>query len=291
VSTSLFVTGASGYLGSRFLGEMNPAFFDRIYCLVRDRVPAARLPNLDIVRGDLTRPAAYRDALARCRTIVHMAALTGKNRKDDYFRANAEGTASLLETAVAAGVRNIYYVSSIAVKFSDLRRCYYAISKSKAEEMVRRSGLRYVILRPTMIFGKGAPVLGALARLAGLPVIPVFGDGRTPVQPVFVDDVAALMASTLEKDLFDNRVTEIGGPDVVAMETLLLHIRALLKRAAPRIMHLPAAPVAALLGALEPLALPLLPFTAGQLASFTNAGTAQFSAKTGLEEMLALSLS
>jgi hypothetical protein len=99
------------------------------------------------------------------------------------------------------------------------------------------------------------------------------------------------MVSTLEKDVFDNRVTEIGGPDVVAMEALLLHIRTLLKRAAPRVMHLPAAPLAALLGTLEPLALPLLPFTAGQLASFTNAGTAQFSAKTGLHEMLALSLS
>ena len=39
VSASLFVTGGSGYLGSCFLGRINASMFDKIYCLVRDRVP------------------------------------------------------------------------------------------------------------------------------------------------------------------------------------------------------------------------------------------------------------
>jgi len=291
VSASLFVTGASGYLGSCFLRRINASSFDRIYCLVRNRVPAIRWPNLEIVRGDLSNPATYQDALRRCETVVHMAALTGKSRKQDYFRANTEGTASLVQAAVGAAVRNFFYTSSIAVKFLDQRRYYYAMSKSKAEDVVRRSGFHYRILRPTMIFGKGAPVLEGLTRLAAASVIPVFGSGRTLVQPVFVDDVASLVASTIEKGLFDDGVTEIGGPDVIAIEGLLLKIRALLKRPAPRIIHVPVSPLAALLGALEPMALSLLPFTAGQLASFTNPSTAAFSASTGLDEMLARSLS
>jgi nucleoside-diphosphate-sugar epimerase len=291
VSVSLFVTGGSGYLGSCFLGRINASMFDKIYCLVRDRVPVVRIPNVEFVRGDLTSPASYRDALSRCETVVHIAALTGKSRKQDYFRANAEGTASLVEAAAATGLRKFLYVSTIAVKFSDQRRYYYAISKSKAEEVVRGSGLRYTIVRPTMIFGKRAPVLEGLTRLAAAAVTPVFGDGRTLVQPVFVDDVASLVASTIENGIFENGVVEIGGPDVIAIEALLRKISAFLKRPAPRIIHLPAGPVAAVLAALERVALPLLPFTAGQLASFTNAGTAASSATTGLDEMLARSLS
>ena len=291
VGSSLFITGGSGYLGSRFLAGIDAAAFERIYCLVRDRVPAVRRPNLEFVRGDLTASATYREALERSETVVHLAALTGKSRKQDYFRANFEGTASLVEAATGAGVRHILYLSTIAVKFLDQRRYYYALSKSRAEDLVRRSGLRHTILRPTMIFGKGAPVLEGLRRLAAAAVTPIFGDGRTLVQPVFVDDVASLTASIVQGGAFDGRVIEIGGPDVIAIEPLLLKIRAFLKGSAPRIVHVPVRPVAALLGALEPIALSLLPFTAGQLASFTNSGIAASCATTRLDEMLARSFS
>ena len=123
-----------------------------------------------------------------------------------------------------------------------------------------------------MILGKNAPVLASLARLAALPVVPVFGDGRVPVQPVFVDDLADCLAALLDEEGFDGATLEIGGPEVLTIEDLLLRIRRAGGKPPGPVVHLPARAIARGLGWMEPLFLPLLPFTAGQLASFSNAG-------------------
>src|SRR2546427_12237218 len=66
----------------------------------------------------------------------------------------------------------------------------YHRTKWQAEELVRDSALPYVILRPSLINGPENAPIRALARLHyALPAIPVFGVGRFPTQPVWIDDV------------------------------------------------------------------------------------------------------
>jgi len=125
-----------------------------------------------------------------------------------------------------------------------------------------------------MILGESAPVLNSLARLAALPVVPVFGDGRTPVQPIFVDDLADCLGALLDQEQsFENTVLEIGGPEVLSIEELVLRIREAAGKPSAPVLHLPVRAISRCLGWMEPLLLPFLPFTAGQLASFSNAGT------------------
>jgi nucleoside-diphosphate-sugar epimerase len=206
--------------------------------------------------------------------VVHLAAATGKHPPAEYFRVNRDGTEILVSEAERAGVGRFLYVSSIAVKFGNLGRYWYAQSKLEAEKIVAASGLDWVIVRPTMIFGPRSAVLEGLRRLAALPVLPVFGDGRTPLQPVFVDDLACALAALLDEPAASRRTIEIGGPEVRGIESLLLGLRRAQGIDNRRVVHLPARPVAALLGFVEPLLRPWLPVTAGQLTSFTNDGTA-----------------
>lgn len=54
-------------------------------------------------------------------------------------------------------------------------------------------GLSYAILRPTVLFGKEDILINNIAwLLRHLPVFGVFGDGRYKLQPIYVDDLAAL---------------------------------------------------------------------------------------------------
>ena len=124
-----------------------------------------------------------------------------------------------------------------------------------------------------MIFGKGAPLLDGLARLAALPMVPMFGDGRTPVQPIFVDDLATCLIEMLEDRSLNGRTLEMGGPEVLSIEDLLFQIRRSLGKGGAHVIHLPARAISVGLGWAETFLRPLLPFTAGQLASFTNPGT------------------
>jgi NADH dehydrogenase len=284
---SLFLTGATGYVGRHLLPRLAGR---RVYCLGRTR-PAALPGHAEFLAADLSEGAAYAPALRDCDTVLHLAAATGKARPEEYFRVNAEGTRRLVDECRRAGVPRFLYVSTIAAKFRDQRRYYYAQSKRQAEEIVAASGLAYLIVRPTMVMGKGAPVLEGLRRLAAAPVIPVFGNGRARVQPVSVDDLAAFLSAVPQDWLFDNQTVELGGPEVVSIEDLLLKLRG----ARAPVVHLPAGGIAATLGVLERFLLPLLPFTAGQIASFVNDGTAAPHPRTGpwrermrsLDQMLA----
>lgn len=269
---SLFVTGAGGYLGKRFLalapGENQR---DRMVCLARQAQPAGGW--FETVRGDLTDGASYARSLRGCETVVHMAAATGKNPAAEYFRVNRGGTAALLEQCRAAGVKRILHISTIAASFPAIERYYYAQSKLAAEKLIHDSGLAYCIVRPSMIFGKNAPVLEGLARLAGAPWIPLFGGGRNKVQPVYVDDLARALWLVLQTGRFQNEVFEIGGPDILTMRELLTEISLAMHGKPARMLPVPAAPVSAVLGLLEPLLLPWLPLTAGQMTSFTADGS------------------
>jgi NADH dehydrogenase len=167
------------------------------------------------------------------------------------------------------------YVSSIAVRFPNKTRYYYAQSKEQAEQLVRSSGLRYTILRPTIILGQGSPVWAGLCKLASLPVIPIFGDGKTLIQPIHVQDLVRLILAILDRDLFRGDTLELGGPEAIAIEEFLKKVHHRLFQNRPRTMHISLAVLLPMLTFLELILFPFLPITVGQLASFRYNGTTE----------------
>ena len=290
MSRSLFLTGARGFLGRHLLPRLTERGIE-VTCLVR-RDPGPEAAGTRWVVGDLTQPGPWEEALAGVDAVLHTAAATGAAPADVHARVNAEGTASLVRRAAAAGVNRFLFVSTIAVKFKDKHRYPYAQAKERGEAAVRGGGIPWAIVRPTMIFGPGAPVLEGLRRLARLPVVPLFGGARARVQPVDVRDLAAILAAVTEDASFSGQVLEAGGPDVVTVAELLSVLRRLEGRP-PRTLSFPARPVASLLWALERAGL-RLPVTAGQIATFVEDGVAEGPAwvpaqrllRTPLREML-----
>jgi nucleoside-diphosphate-sugar epimerase len=273
----IFITGASGYVGRRVVDCMGTRKFGSVRTLVRG--------------GDLLEPVTYADALAGCDTVIHLAAVTGKRQRAEYFRVNRDGTRVLVEACRQAGVRNFLHVSTIAVKYPGLERYPYAQAKLEAEEIVRTSGLSYLIVRPTMIFGREAPVLTNLTRLAVAPVIPMFGDGTAKMQPVYVDDVAQWIASAAESNEFHDEIVELGGPEILTLEDLLRRIRVARRGKSGPVFHLPMGIVEPAVIVAEAVFGLLMPFTAGQLMALTNDGTADVvrGGMLGVSECLRLS--
>jgi NADH dehydrogenase len=265
----VFVTGGSGFVGRRLIPQLTAANW-KVVALDRSGSIATG-PGDDVVaiRGELTDPATYQDALKGCEAVVHLAASTGRASADEHFRVNAQGTESLVRACLTAGVGQLLFVSSIAVTFPDLRGYHYAEAKKKAEEIVRASGLRYLIVRPTIILGSGAPILASLEKLATLPVAVLPGNGRARVQPVHVDDVAASLTAALGAAPFAADVAALGGPETLSFEDLLRRIRAVRRGASGPLVRVPLPLLQLPLKIAEGAGLArFLPVTAGQLSSF-----------------------
>ena len=100
-------------------------------------------------------------------------------------------TLILFEAARKAGVKRIVHVS-ITNPAEDSPLEYFS-GKAHLEEALREFDFSYAILRPTVLFGKEDILINNIAwTLRHLPVFGLFGDGSYRLQPIYVDDLAAL---------------------------------------------------------------------------------------------------
>lgn len=102
-----------------------------------------------------------------------------------------QNTLRLFDAAKRAGVERIVHVS-ITNPSLDSPLEYFS-GKAKLEQALKQSGVSYAILRPTVLFGKEDILINNICWfLRRFPVFAVFGDGAYRLQPIYVDDLAAL---------------------------------------------------------------------------------------------------
>lgn len=182
MASSVAITGASGFVGTALLRALRERQV-AVRALVRTPVERGRDGD-QVCIGQVGPETRWDDALGGIQTIFHLASVvhTPKATNSLYREVNVLGTRGLAEAAVRAGVRRIVFVSSIAVNGSATgERPFfaedapnpvgaYACSKLEAENALRAvcdaGGVEFSIVRPPMIYGRGAP--GNFQRLVRL---------------------------------------------------------------------------------------------------------------------------
>jgi uncharacterized protein YbjT (DUF2867 family) len=257
------VTGASGFVG-RHVTALLAQRGHQVRALVRRSGRERALDGLAIERtaGDLGDAAGLTALTRGADVVVHLAGIIVEAGAATFEAVHVEGTRRLLTAARAAAVRRFVHMSAVGAR-DDPRATRYHRTKWRAEELVRGSGLSHAIFRPSIISGPENRPIRTLARLhRWSPVVPVFGDGRFPTQPVWIGDVALAFALAAERPALGGAF-ELGGPAAVTYEEF---VRAIGRAAGhPRpLAHVPLA-VARVAAAALGLAGPLAPLTTDQL--------------------------
>ncbi len=133
------------------------------------------------------------------------------------FDKAIENSKTLIHAARDAGVKRIVHIG-IANPSLESKLPYYR-GKAMVEEEIRRSGLGYAILRPTVIFGDEGILINNIAWIIrAFPVLPVLGDGEYKLQPIYVEDLARLAVDAALSN--ENIVKDACGPEIYTYNEL-----------------------------------------------------------------------
>lgn len=215
------VTGAFGYTG-KYIAARLLKEGQRVRTITNS--PNRPTPFGDLVEAfpfNFDAPEKLVDSL-RGATALYNTYWVRFNYRTDFKHALAvENTRKLFDAAKQAGVARFVHIS-ITNPSEDSNLTYFA-GKAKLERALIESGLSYAILRPTVIFGKEDILINNIAwTLRRLPVFGVFGDGKYRLQPVFVDDLAALAVEQGRSR--ENRIIDAIGPETFTYRDLVRKI-------------------------------------------------------------------
>jgi NADH dehydrogenase len=151
---------------------------------------------------------------------------------------DGEGTERMAAAAAKNGVKRFVYLSGAGARPGRSEPWFRA--KERAERAITSSGMEYVILRPSWIYGPDDRSMNKfVAFVKYLPIVPVIGSGQERVQALAVSDVGKVAAAAVDETAATNRIFELGSSPPLSMDEILRTIMRVLGKQKP-LLHQPA---------------------------------------------------
>lgn len=211
----ILITGGTGFVGKALIRNLVEGGY-AVRTLIRPSPRSPELPHgvpVDVAVSNLNDARSLRAAMVGVKVVYHLAGVERRGAYADLMAVDIQGTRLVTQAAADAGVERIFFLSHLGAD----RASAFPVLKAKAiaEEYIRRSQVDYTILRAAIIFGPNDGFTTGLARLLStVPYIFFYpGDGRTLIQPLWIEDLVTCMTWALEDDRTRNQTYEIGGPE------------------------------------------------------------------------------
>lgn len=222
----ILVSGGTGLVGSEIVKELLRRG-EKVGVLGRDAGKIESRYGTSVVarEADVRDPKALAEAMAGVHTVVNTVQFPTSpieipRRGWTFEQVDWEGTRNQVDAARAAGVKRFVSLSGVGADPAAKETWFRA--KGKAEQYLIDSGLEPVILRPTWVYGPNDISLNRILGFAKyLPFIPLFGDGKNAMQPLFFEDLGRIGAGAATRPEAAGKLMEVGGPEVMTFNEVI----------------------------------------------------------------------
>lgn len=242
---TIAVAGSTGFVGRYVVRELLRRGYT-VRALVRDASKALEvLPDSGVtpVEGDVFDDRSLGKLTEGCSAMVNCIGIRRETAGVTFERMHVQATERLIDASLASGIRRFILISAIGTRANATAE--YHRSKYAGETLLRRSGLDWTILRPSLIHGPDGELMKmikdwSLGRAAPHMFIPYFAAAEfdpaafppkppkpksAVLQPVAVEDVARAVAEAITSRDAIGEVYPLGGSERMTWPELLAHVR------------------------------------------------------------------
>lgn len=216
----VFLTGGTGFVGSHLLRRLlNEGHQVRALVRTRGALIGTYPGMLEEVEGDLTSTDLSR-SLEGCDAVINLVGIIHEQGRSTFEAVHHIATRNLVVAARSNGLRRFVQMSALGARA--IHATAYHTTKFAAEEEVRSSGIPFVILRPSLIFGPGSAFIKQMADLIrAVPFIrPIAGTGEYRFRPIHASDVVECFTLSLTNPAAVNKTVELVGGEELTLNQL-----------------------------------------------------------------------
>lgn len=213
------VFGGSGFVGRHVVAALAKRGY-RVRVAVRKPTlapylqPLGNVGQIQTVQANLRYPQSIEAALRGADHAINLVGILYESGGQRFDAVQVAGARAVAEAASAKGIPLTHF-SAIGADVHSASS--YARTKGEGEKAVRESLPDATILRPSIIFGPEDGFFNKFANMARFsPFLPLIGGGKTQFQPVYVGDVAEMVARTVDDTVKRGKTYELGGPEVMS---------------------------------------------------------------------------
>jgi uncharacterized protein YbjT (DUF2867 family) len=229
-SKKVLLAGATGYLGQHLVQALQKRSMNfSAVARAPEKLYKLGLSPHQIITAEVTNSSSFMGQFQGFDVLISTIGITRQKDGLTYMDVDYQANVNLLQEAIKAGVKKFVYVSVLNGQFH--RDLKILEAKEKFVDLLKSSGLDYIVIRPNGFFSD----MGDFLEMAKGGRVYLFGEGNNKVNPIHGADLAAVILDELDQS---RKEIEVGGPDILTHnEIAALALSSLEKQ--NRITHLP----------------------------------------------------
>lgn len=236
-SPNVTIFGGTGFLGRYIVNRLSKLGY--IITIVT-RAPneaiflktSGNVGQVKFTEGSFSNLSNLKSLFNTSDIIINCVGILNEEGDQTFKKLHTDIPEKLAILAKKNGVKKFIHISSIGANpKSDSK---YSKSKGIAEVKILKAFPEAIILRPSIVFGSEDQFFNLFSQISCIsPILPIVG-GKTKFQPVYVDDIAKMVAGVLQMkapNLKKNyTIYELGGPEITSFHSLMVKMLSIIYR-------------------------------------------------------------